>query len=157
MCMYFPDIGTHTCRNKHSGGSTDVTMCNYVQVFFKKYLHIPTAVCVTILLYFAKIPAHNAPVSAPVSEPVSAPVSARLHHRLRGRVAVASSSHRRCIASAPHCIAARNTGDVRTSLESNLPAVQPNRHTRTEEVEPEQRALGEAMIRTQVEVMVERM
>ncbi len=102
---------------------------------------------------FTKIPAHTALVSAPVS----APVSARLHRRLRSRIAVASPSHRHRIASAPHRVAARNAGDVRTSLESNLPAKQPNRRTQTEEVEPQQRALGEAMIRTHVEVMVERM
>ena len=29
-------------------------MCRYLQVFCMKYLHIPTAVCVTILLYFCK-------------------------------------------------------------------------------------------------------
>jgi hypothetical protein len=73
----------------------------------------------------------------------------------RRRIAVASPSHRSRITSAPHRVAARNAGGVRTSLESNLPAVQPNRRTWTEEVE--QRALGEAMIRTHVEVMVERM
>jgi hypothetical protein len=73
----------------------------------------------------------------------------------RRRIAVASQPHRSRITSAPHRVAARNAGGVRTSLESNLPAVQPNRRTWTEEVE--QRALGEAMIRTHVEVMVERM
>ncbi len=91
MCMYFPDIGTHTCRYNHSGGSIDV------HVYFKKYLDIPTTVCVTILLYFAKLSAHTAPVSVPVYAPDS------------------------------------------------------------EEVEPQQRALGEAMKRTHVKVMVERM
>jgi hypothetical protein len=29
-------------------------MCIYVQVFCKKYLHIPTALCVTILMYFCE-------------------------------------------------------------------------------------------------------
>ncbi len=29
-------------------------MCQYPAVFCKKYLHIPTAVCVTILLYFSR-------------------------------------------------------------------------------------------------------
>jgi hypothetical protein len=34
------------------GGSTDVTMSNYVQIFCKKCLHIPTLVCVTMFVYF---------------------------------------------------------------------------------------------------------
>ena len=29
-------------------------MCRYLQVFCMKYLHIPTAVCLTILLYFSR-------------------------------------------------------------------------------------------------------
>ena len=44
------------------------------------------------------------------------------------------------------------------SLELHMPVVQPTRCTRTEEVEPRlQRALGEVMMRTYVEVMVERL
>ena len=107
---------------------------------------------------FAKIPAYTAPVSAPVSAP--------LHHRLRGRIAVASPSHRR-IASAPHRIGAAShrhritslheTQALPTSLELHMPVVQPTRCTRTEEVDPQQRALGEVMMRTYVEVMVERL
>jgi hypothetical protein len=111
---------------------------------------------------FAKILAYTAPISAPVS----APVSTRLHRRLRGRIAVASPSHRRRIAashrsriaSPQHRIAAQNAGDLPTSLELHMPVVQPTRCTRTEEVEPrQQRALGEVMMRTYVEVMVERL
>jgi hypothetical protein len=42
-------------------------------------------------------------------------------------------------------------------LELHMPVVQPTRCTRTEEVEPQQQwALGEVMMRTFVEVMVER-
>jgi hypothetical protein len=119
MCMIF-HTKKHILADTNSlGSSTDVPTCNYVQVVFinyvqvfcKKYLHIPvpTAVCVTILLYFAKkLPARTVPVSAPVS----AQVPARLHRRLRGCIAVASPSHRRRIAVAsPHRIAARNAGD----------------------------------------------
>jgi hypothetical protein len=101
------------------------------------------------------------------SNTYSAPVSARLHRRLRGRgIAVASplhrrriaASHRSRIASPQHRIAAQNAGDLPTSLELHMPVVQPTRCTRTEEVEPrQQRALGEVMMRTYVEVMVERL
>ena len=43
------------------------------------------------------------------------------------------------------------------SLELQLPVVPPTRCTRTEEVEPQQRALVDAMMMTQVEVVVERL
>jgi hypothetical protein len=72
--------------------------------------------------------------------------SAQTHRR---RMAVASPSHRR-IASAPNRVAARNAGDLPTSLELHMPVVQPTRSTRTEKVEPQKRALGEAMMRTHV-------
>jgi hypothetical protein len=100
-----------------------------------------------------EIPAYTAPVSVLVS----APVSAWLHRRLRGRIAVASPSHHRRIALAPHSVAARNAGDLPTSLELHMPVVQPTRCTRTEEVEPQQLAMGEAMMRTHDEVIVERL
>jgi hypothetical protein len=62
------------------------------------------------------------------------------------------------IASPQHRVAAQNAGDMPTSLELHMPVVQPTRCTRTEEVEPrQQRALGEVMMRTYVEVMVERL
>jgi hypothetical protein len=70
--------------------------------------------------------------------------SARSH---RSRIAIASPLHRR-IASPPHRVA----GELPTSLELHLPVVHPTRCTRTEEVEPQQWALGEAMMRTHVEV-----
>jgi hypothetical protein len=80
-----------------------------------------------------------------------------LRRFLRGCIAVCavtSVAHRR-IASAAHRIAARNAGDLPTSLELK---VQPTRCTRTEEVEPrQQRALREVMMKTYVEVMVERL
>ncbi len=145
--MHFPDIGTHTCRYQHSGGSTDVTMCNYVQVFsINTYTHTQCSMC------------HYPPVFLQNYLCILRRFLRRFLCRfLRGRIAIASPLHRHRIVLAPHRVAARNAGDVRTSLESNLPAVQPNRSTRTEEVEPQQWALGEAMIRTHVEVMVERM
>jgi hypothetical protein len=127
-------------------------MCIYVQVFCKKYLHIPTALCVTILLYFARNTCIYCAGFCAGFCAVASP-SARTHRR---RIAVASPSHRH-IASAPHRVAARNAGDLPTSLELHMPVVQPTRCTRTEEVEPQQRALGEAMMRTHVEVMVERL
>ncbi len=105
--------------------------------------------CHYLAVYLQEILAYTAPVSAPVS--------VRLHRRLRGRITVASPSRCRRIASAPHRVAARNAGDLPTSLELHMPVVQPTRCTRTEEVEPQQRALGEAMIRTHVEVIVERL
>jgi hypothetical protein len=75
-------------------------MCIYVQVFCKKYLHIPTALCVTILLYFARNTCiYCAGFCSGFSAPDSAPVSARLHRHLRGRIAVASPSHRRRIST----------------------------------------------------------
>ncbi len=85
-------------------------------------------------LFLQEIPAYTVPVSVPVS--------ARLHRRLRGLIAVASRR-----------VAARNAGDLPTSLELQL----PTRCTRTEEVEPRQRAMGEAMMRLHVKVIVERL
>jgi hypothetical protein len=70
----------------------------------------------------------------------------------RSRVAVASPLHR-SIASQPHRVA----GDLPTLLELHLPVVYPTRCTRTEEVEPQPWALCEAMMRTHVKVMVERL
>ncbi len=88
-------------------GSPDVTMCNYVQVCCKIYLHILTAVCVTILLYFCKRYLHilrRFPRQF-----------LRRFRRLRGRIAVAAPLHH-SIASAPHRVTARNAGDLPTSL-----------------------------------------
>jgi hypothetical protein len=91
-------------------------------------------------VFLNEIPSHTAPVSAPVSA----------HRHLLGRIAVASLLHRRriAVASPPHRVA----GELPTSLELHLPVVHPTRCTRTEEVEPQQWALGEAMTRTHVEV-----
>jgi hypothetical protein len=129
-----------------------------MKVFLQTYLHIMIIyllVGIKYLQFKFKIPAHTyccmchyppvylQGIPAPISAPVSAPVSAQLHRRLRGLIAVAS----------PHRIASL------TSLELHLPVVhwQPTRCTRTEEVEPHQWALDEAMMRTHVEVMVERL
>jgi hypothetical protein len=60
-------------------------------------------------------------------------------------------------ASAPHRVAARTAGDLQTSLELHLQVGQPTRCTRTEDVEPQQRVLGEAWMRTHVKGMVERL
>ena len=97
---------------------------------------------------------------------VSAPVSARFHRRLRGYIAVASPSHFRRIAIAlPHrigaasrrCTKRRRLADfIRITFASG--AADP---LHAEEVEPQQRALGEAtmrsIMRALVEVMVERL
>ena len=106
---------------------------------------IPTAVSVTILLYFDQ----DTYAYLLLYAPVSALVSARLRRRLCGRIAVAS----------PHRIGAASSRYSRlaTSLELQLPVVPPTRCTRTEEVEPQQRALVDAMMMTQVEVVVERL
>jgi hypothetical protein len=59
------------------------------------------------------------------------------------------------VASPPH----RGAGDLPTvtSLELHLPVVHPTLCKRAEEVEPQQWALGEAMMRTNVEVMTRRL
>ncbi len=103
--------------------------------------------------FLQKIPPHTAQVFAPVS--------ARLHCRLRGCIAVMVVLPSRCrhvaVASlhrtawAPHRVTVRNVGDLPTSLELHLPVVQPTRCTRTEEVDPQKRALGEALMLTHVE------
>jgi hypothetical protein len=111
--------------------------------------------CNNAAVLFQEIPAHTGAVSALVS--------AQLHRRLRGRIAIASLLHRRRIAVAsPHRIAAtsrrwRLAESMLTSLELHLPVVHPTCCTRTEEVEPPQLALGEAMMRTHLEVMIERL
>jgi hypothetical protein len=126
---------------KFCARNTYCCICHYPPVFWSRYLHIPTALCAgfdqdtyTYLLLYA---------------PVSALVSARLRRRLCGRIAVAS----------PHRIGAASSRYRRlaTSLELQLPVVPPTRCTRTEEVEPQQRALVDAMMMTQVEVVVERL
>jgi hypothetical protein len=69
-------------------------------------------------------------------------VASQLHRR---RIA---ASHRRCIASLHEMQG--------TSLKLHSSVVQPTRCTRTEDVDPELRVLGEASMRTHVEVMVVR-
>jgi hypothetical protein len=70
-------------------------------------------------------------------------VASQLHRRRIG------ASHRRRIASLHEMQG--------TSLKLHSSVVQPTRCTRTEDVDPEQRVLGEASMRTHVEVMVERL
>ncbi len=62
--------------SRRVGGSTDVTMCNKVQVF--RCMYFPRNTCIPALscCIFAKIPGHTAPAYAPASALVSAPVSA---------------------------------------------------------------------------------
>jgi hypothetical protein len=119
-----------------------------MKVFLQTYLHIMIIYLLVGIKYLQdkfKIPAHTYCCMChyplvflqEIPAPVSGPVSAQSHRRLCGLIAVAS----------PHRIASL------TSLELHL----PTRCTLTEEVQPNQRALDEAMMRTHVEVMVERL
>ena len=75
----------------------------------------------------------------------------------RSYIAVASPSHRRRIA-ASHRRRISSLHEMQgTSLKLHSPVMQPSRSTQTEDVDPEQRVLGEASMRTHVEVMVERL
>jgi hypothetical protein len=80
--------------------------------------------------------------------------SARSH---RSYIAVTTPSHRRRIAALHRRRIASLHEMQGTSLKLHLSVVQPTRCTRTEDVDPEQRVLGEASMRTHVEVMVERL
>jgi hypothetical protein len=131
---------------------------------------MPTDVCVTILLFFCKKYLHILrrflrrflrgflrrflrQFCAGFCAGFCASPSARSH---RSRMAIASQSHRRRIAAMrPHRIAKASR---RWRLaELHLPVVHPTRCTQTEDVEPQQWALCEAMMRTHVAVMVERL
>ena len=117
MCMYFPDIGTHTCRYFCSNTWTYLLYVSLSACIFVRntctYCAGYGGFCAGFLRRFLR--GFCAGFCAVASQ------SARLHC---SRIAVASPSHRR-IASAPHRVAARNAGDLQTSLESHLPVVQP--------------------------------
>ena len=145
-----------------------------ISVFWSAYLHVSDCILTVFLAHTYTYGLHMHCMYLTVSECISVCIWDRFLRRFLRRLflrrflraavrsciavcAVTSPSHCR-IVSAAHRIAARNAGELPTLLELHMPVVQPTRCTRTEEVEPQQQwALGEVMMRTYVEVMVERL
>jgi hypothetical protein len=152
-------VGMQRYFYRHTYNNNNIPICRYTIPTLKvSFQEIPTAVCVTILLYLVQntcsylhgryifrntygcmchypavflqeIPSHTAPFSAPFSAQVSVPVSA--HRHMRGRIAVASLLHRRRIAvTSPDSIAAA----LRRWRVADLIGI--TRCSRIEEVEP---------------------
>jgi hypothetical protein len=162
---YLPVCRLHT--------DTYIHIWIYISAFWSAYLHVSDCISTVFLAHTYTYGSHMHFMYLTVSECISVCIWDRFLRRflcqflgrflrwfLRSCIAVCaikSPSHRR-IASAAHRIAAQNAGELPTSLELHMPVVQPTRCTRTEEVELQQQwALGEVMMRTFVEVMVERL
>ena len=97
MCMYFSDIGTHTCRYFCSNTCTYLLL--YVSLSACIFVRNTCTYCAGYGGFCAGFLRRFLRGFCAGFCAVSAPVSARLHRSLRGCIAVASPSHRHRIAA----------------------------------------------------------